>query len=150
MRYLAVDFGLKRIGLAVSDASERMAFPLKTLYKSTNDQLFAELVAIIRDEGIGGLVVGVPRDLEGRTTMSTRQAENFASKLRSRTGLEVSLIDETLTSAVAEEKLKESGIAPDRRKACLDQQAAVEILNTFLQNRGSCRDRTGSPEVWPD
>lgn len=135
MRYLAIDYGLKRIGLAVSDASGCMSFPLETLKKTTNEKLFAELQSIIRSQGIDALVVGLPRGLEGQGTLSTRQARNFARKLGSITGLPVSMVDEALTSALAEEKLKQSGVRPKKRKEYIDQQAAVEILNSFLTGK---------------
>jgi len=137
MRYLGIDYGLKRIGLAVSDASERMAFPLTTLHKTTNERLFNDLTAIIQNEKIEALVVGHPKGLDGQITTSTRQAENFAAKLRSRTGLEVFLVDETLTSSLAEEKLKQARISGRKHKAIVDQQAAVEILDAFLAAKHS-------------
>ncbi|MCF8031016.1 MAG: Holliday junction resolvase RuvX [Desulfohalobiaceae bacterium] len=135
MRVLGIDFGLSRIGVAISDADAGMAFPLKTIHKRTREQVFEEIEAIVRQRGVSAIALGLPLDLEGRHTLSTRQAENFRRELCSRLDLPVHLVDEACTSVQAEAKLREAGVPPRKRKSLLDQQAAVEILETFLNNR---------------
>ncbi|MCF8086423.1 MAG: Holliday junction resolvase RuvX [Desulfohalobiaceae bacterium] len=135
MRVLGIDFGLRRIGLAISDAEGEMAFPLKTVFKQTREQAFEEIRSVVIQRGVEAVALGLPLDLEGRRTLSTRQAENFRRELCTRLDLPVHLVDETCTSAQAEAKLREAGVPPKKRKALLDQQAAVEILESFLHNR---------------
>ena len=134
MRILGIDFGLRRIGLAISDSEGDMAFPLKTIHKQTREQVFTELQEVVEQRGVEAVALGWPLDLEGRRTLSTRQAENFCSEIRSRLEIPVHLVDESCTSAQAEAKLREAGVPPKKRKAVQDQQAAVEILESFLQN----------------
>ena len=135
MRVLGIDFGLSRIGLAISDAEGEMAFPLKTVYKETREQAYQEIQDVVAQRGVGAVALGLPLDLEGRRTLSTRQADNFRRELSDRLNIPVHLVDETCTSAEAEAKLREAGVPPKKRKGLLDQQAAVEILETFLHNK---------------
>lgn len=141
MRILAIDFGLKRVGLALSDATGAMAFPYRTVVRTTRDALFAELLAAIEAEGVEEIVVGLPLTLDGGDSLTTRQARNFAASLARRTPLPVIMVDERLSSAAAEEDLARAGLTDRaRRKAVLDQQAAVRILETHLAERP---DRAG-------
>jgi putative Holliday junction resolvase len=134
MRVLGIDFGLRRIGLAISDPEGEMAFPLKTIFKQTREQAFQEIRNTVIQRGVEAVALGLPLDLEGRRTLSTQQAENFRKELSARLSLPVYMVDESCTSAQAEAKLREAGVPPKKRKALLDQQAAVEILESFLQN----------------
>lgn len=133
MRVLGVDFGLKRVGLAVSDRAGILASPLRTIERGTRDELFAELTALIEREAVEAVVVGLPLGLDGQETLTTRQARNFAESLKRRITLPVHLVDERLTSAAAEEELKEAGLCGRKRKQALDSQAAVHILRAWLE-----------------
>ena len=134
MRVLAFDFGIKRIGLALSDPEGRLALPYSTLIKKDNTQLLAEIEDIVHREGVQGLVVGLPMGLHGQETLSTRQARNFARRLSRAISLPVYLQDETLTSSEAAHRLKASGLRGRRHKEVLDQLAATIILESFLQD----------------
>lgn len=138
MRCLGIDFGLKRIGLALSDPDGLMAFPFQTLVRSSLSHDLQQLETLIFKEQVKALVVGLPLGLDGQETLTTRQAKNFANKLAARTSLPLHLVNEALTSSQAEEELKAAGLPPEKRKAVLDQQAAVIILRTFLESR--CHD----------
>jgi putative Holliday junction resolvase len=132
MRILGIDFGLKRVGLALCDADETLASPYATLERTTRRKLFAEIEAIAAREGIEAVVVGLPLALDGSQTESTRQARNFAESLARRLSLPVHLVDERLSSAAAEAALKETGLCSRKRKKALDSQAAALILQGFL------------------
>ncbi|MBU1001261.1 MAG: Holliday junction resolvase RuvX [Proteobacteria bacterium] len=136
MRILGIDFGLKRVGLALTDPMETMAFPHRTLVRSTRDALFSELLTIIEAEAVEEIVVGLPLNLDGSDSMTTRQARNFAQSLGRRTPLPLHLVDERLSSVAAEEELIAAGMKKyNKRKAVLDQQSAVRILETWLTQR---------------
>lgn len=135
MRVLAIDFGLKRIGLALSDPGGTMALPYATLVKKDNSQLMHEIQDIVEQEGVDCLVVGLPMGLEGEETLTTRQARNFASRLGHITSLPVFLEDERLSSSEAALRLKESGVKGRKHKAILDQIAATIILESFLASQ---------------
>ena len=135
MRALGIDFGIKRVGLAVSDPMGILASPFKVINRTTRDALFEEILQIIVDERIETVVVGLPIDLNGEETLITRQARNFAESLERRTEVPVHLVDERLTSYAAEAELKEAGLCGKKRKKVLDSQAAVQILRTWLDSR---------------
>lgn len=139
MKLLGVDFGLKRVGLAVTDPDGTMAFPLATLERSGRDALFAELLSVIAREGVEAVVVGYPAPPDGVASLTARQAANFARSLARRTPLPVSIMDETLSSQAAQDDLAEAGVKPGRRGKILDQQAAVRILESYLAGREPSR-----------
>ena len=132
MRYLGIDFGLKRVGLAVTDPDGRMAFPYTTLVKKDTTTFFRELLAIVEQENIQTIVVGLPRSLDGQETMRSKQVHNFVLRLKRRTPLPVVLAEEGLSSWEAEERLQAAGLSPEKRKAVRDQEAAVIILERYL------------------
>ena len=136
MKCLAIDFGLKRLGLAISDSMGSMALPYSTLAKTDNRTLFDELAAVLDQEGIETVIVGIPYGLEGEQTLSTRQALNFVQRLKRRTALPIVTVDETLSSAEAEQRLSQAGLSRKEQQPVLDQVAAQIILETYL-NEGS-------------
>ncbi|MHC1700532.1 MAG: Holliday junction resolvase RuvX [Humidesulfovibrio sp.] len=132
MRTLGIDFGTKRVGLAITDPEGRMAFARKSIERTTRDALFETLVALVEAEGVGAIVVGLPLTLEGGDSLTTRQARNFAESLGRRIACPIHLVDERLSSAAAEEQLKEAGLCSRKRKEKLDSQAAVQILEAWI------------------
>jgi putative Holliday junction resolvase len=134
VRALGIDFGLKRVGLAISDRSGILVSPYLTLERTTRDALFEAIIEIIRKEAVEAIVVGLPLSMDGEDTLTTRQARNFAQSLGRRTDLPIHLADERLTSAQAEEELNAADLRGTKRKMALDSQAAVIILRTWLEN----------------
>jgi len=134
MRALGIDFGLKRVGLSVSDRTGTLVSPLKTIVRTTRNALFDELLEIIQNELIEAVVVGLPLSMDGEDTMTTRQARNFADSLKRRIDIPVHMMDERLTSAQAEEELNAANVRGKKRKMALDSQAAVIILRSWLEN----------------
>lgn len=137
MRYLGIDFGLKRIGLALSDPQGKMALAYQTLYKENREQIFASILQIINEKKVEALVVGLPYGLDGQETLSTKQAKNFSQSLQSRTGLPVYTFNEALSSQEAQSRLKAAGTKSKKIKEILDQEAAAIILESFHQSRKS-------------
>jgi putative Holliday junction resolvase len=131
-RYLAIDFGLKRVGLAVAGPDNTLVFPLKTIFRTTRDAFFKELLGIIEQEKIQAIVLGLPLDLEGNEQLITRQVRNFAASLARRVSLPIYLENEVLTSFEAKNRLHQARVFGARRKKVLDQVAAVAILESFL------------------
>lgn len=135
MRYLGIDFGLKRVGLALTDSGGTMAFPFRTLIRTTRKQFFEDLLAVIAEEKVEGVVLGLPLDLEGQETETTRQVINFKNSLARRIDLPVFLVNEALSSFEAEQALSMAGMKKKKQKPVLDQMAAVIILESFLASR---------------
>lgn len=128
MKYLAIDFGEKRTGIAVSDTGGTMAFARTTVRKTSRDAFWGELLNIMAEEQAGAVVVGMPRTRDGEDTMIIRQVRNFILSLKRRTDLPVFVMEETLSSFEAEEKLRDV----KKSGAGLDGAAAAGILESFL------------------
>lgn len=124
---LALDVGGARIGVAVASSIARIAHPLTTLNYS--ETVVDEIGQIIKDEGVGILVVGLPRNLSGQETGQTASVQEFAKKLES-LGLPINFQDEAVTSAKAEAELQARG--KPYTKADIDALAATYILDDFL------------------
>ena len=132
MKFLAIDYGQKRTGIAVSDEDGHLAFPRCTISMSTRDAFFAQLLKLVAEEQAGAIVVGMPFDLNGSETLTTRQVRNFLGRLSRRCPLPLYTMPEALSSIEAENELRAVGRHGVRMKAVLDQQAAVLILQSFL------------------
>ncbi|MBU1247424.1 MAG: Holliday junction resolvase RuvX [Proteobacteria bacterium] len=137
MKTLCIDYGLKRVGLALCDPEGRMAFPLETIERTTRQKLFDDLADIIHKESVQQVVIGLPLGLDGQETETTRMARNFAASLTRRVNdaIGVTLVDERLSSAEAQDRLREAGVKATKMKSKLDSQAAVIILETWLRSR---------------
>lgn len=135
LKWLGVDYGLARTGLAVSDPEGRLAFPLATLRLEDYPGRKAFLAALaerIRLEGAGGVVMGLPLLADGKESLTTRQVRNVAERLKRRVELPVFFMPEFLSSEEAWADLRDAGLTARKRRAVLDQQAAVRILASFL------------------
>ncbi len=132
MRLLAVDFGEKRIGLAVSDEAGAVVVPLGVLSRRSDAQAVAEVAAAARERGVSRIVVGHPRRAGGLESLPARRARNFARRLEEFSGLPVDLHDETLTSRAADEALDDAGLPRARRRGRRDSEAAAALLRDYL------------------
>ena len=134
---LAIDYGSRRIGLAVSDAEGAFAFPAGFLERRGEPQDLAALRELAAERGIVEIVVGLPIHLDGREGPEARAARAFAAALGRATGLEVSMFDERWTSREAERALAQAGGSPRRRRGTatqgrVDATAAALLLRTWL------------------
>lgn len=136
MRTLAIDFGEKRIGLALSDADGRYALPWKVLERRSDEAAIATLTGWIVEQEVAALVVGLPRQPgEASESPILARARSFGDKLAVATGLPVEWIDEAFTSASAAERLREAGVDARRAKGRLDAVAAQILLQEALDRR---------------
>jgi putative Holliday junction resolvase len=134
---LAVDVGTVRVGVARSDPRGVLAVPLTTLRRDgrRNTDL-AELAALVREYEAVTVVVGLPRTLAGREGPSARMARDYAAALTPLVApVPVELADERLSTVVAQRTLGERGVRGRARRAVVDQAAAVEILQRYLDRR---------------
>lgn len=137
MRTLGIDYGTKRVGLALSDGLGLLAHPYATLDKTLRKRLFADLLEIISREKVGAVVLGLPLDLDGRETQTSRQVRNFAASLARRVDIPIHFQNEAFSSSAAEDQLRESGRRGGKIRSALDQQAAVIILTDYLERTRS-------------
>ena len=129
---LAFDFGEARIGVAGGSREVGIATPLSTVTGASNDDKFAAIAKLIAEWSPTQLVVGLPCHLDGTEHEMTRLARKFGQRLHGRFDLPVAYVDERLTSAEAEGLLSEAQTFGKRRKAALDQVAAMRILQVWL------------------
>jgi len=137
LRLLALDLGSKTIGLAVTDALGLTAQGLPTLRRMNKRNDLEHLRRVIRQYGVGELVMGLPLRLSGDAGTQAAKVEAFAEELRKKFKLPVHLFDERLTSVEANRVLRESEMSIRRRAEVVDQLAAVLILQGFLEARRS-------------
>lgn len=149
MKYLAIDYGKARTGLAVSDPGETCCFPKKTLAMQGKEKFFTELLQFIQDESVEGIVVGLPLTNKGEDTETTRMVRNMTSRLRHRCDLPLFYMEEYLSSTEAEKRLKAMGKKGKEITQLVDQFAAVIILESFLNLSAPQRQNLAYPSAPP-
>jgi putative Holliday junction resolvase len=132
MRLLGLDLGEKTIGLALSDTSLTIATPLETLTRSKFTANAAELAEIIAEHGVGGLVIGLPLNMDGSEGPSAQSARAFARNFAACSALPIALCDERLSTAAVTRTLLEADASRQRRAALVDKMAAAYILQGAL------------------
>ncbi len=132
MRLLGVDYGTKRIGLAISDAKRGMAFPLATHERRGEAQDARDLRQLVLEEEVGGIVLGLPVRTTGTEGRKAAEARAFGAWLERTTGVKVVFWDERFTTTDAEQLLQAAGLTSKRRKARLDMVAAQIMLQSYL------------------
>ena len=135
MRLLGIDFGERRIGLAISDEAARLAVPLTTLERRDDASAVRRIVELARREGVEGLVLGDPVGLDGRRGPAADRVDRFARRLEAASGLPCQRVAETLTSREAERRLAAAGVARRRWPEHVDQVAAQILLQEALDGR---------------
>jgi len=130
---MALDYGTRRIGLAISDAEGTFAFPAGALASRGRPSDLEELRRLAADRGVQRIVVGLPIHLSGRKGSAAQAAEEFANEVAKITGLPVELLDERWTTRAAERSLAESKSGRRRRREVVDSAAATLLLQTWLE-----------------
>ena len=120
--YLAFDYGVKRIGVAVGNSYTRLAQPLKTIQNKNSDETFSIIQKLIQEWEVSILVVGLPTHPDGAEHEMTRRAKRFGNQLNGRLNLPVKWVDERYSSAVVDDPVSD-----------IDRQAAVFILEQYFQ-----------------
>jgi len=142
-RVLALDYGKRRIGLALSDELGITAQGLETFKRTRIRDDIEGLAGIAAQHGVSLILIGDPLHLSGRQGRQSENVREFAARLEKRTGLPVRFWDERLTTAEAERVLKASGVSSRKRARAVDRLAAVILLESYLEWRAG---RTGGPE----
>lgn len=139
MRCLGLDLGTKTLGLAMSDKSNTIASPYKVLrWDGENyELLFNELDSIIKDNAITDLVLGLPKNMNNTLGFAAERSLNFKEALESRYEMEVTLIDERLSTVEATNYLLDADMSRKKRKQVVDGIAASIILDTYLKMKGN-------------
>ncbi|TQK31859.1 Holliday junction resolvase RuvX [Arthrobacter sp. SLBN-53] len=137
-RRLGVDVGTVRIGVASSDPDGILATPLETVKRERTGRHLRRLVALVQENGVVEVIVGLPRTLADRSGSSAQDAVEMADKLAELIApVPVRLADERLTTVSAQRALRDAGVRAKNQRAMVDQVAAVGILQTWLDQRRS-------------
>ncbi|HEX8907558.1 MAG TPA: Holliday junction resolvase RuvX [Anaeromyxobacteraceae bacterium] len=135
MRYLGIDLGRARIGLALADDVLRTARPLETLQRRGEAAELARLRQVVEAWEVSRLVVGLPLNMDGTEGGSARLARTFAARLGEALALPVELFDERLSTFEAESRLRERGLSAREQRSVVDAEAAAVILQGWLEAR---------------
>jgi putative Holliday junction resolvase len=133
MRYLAIDYGSKRTGLAVCDAAETIASPYSVLHGQKD--LIGQIGRVVASENIEAIVLGLPLNMDDSEGPQAKKVRAFAKELQAHVRVPVYFQDERLSSFGAEEKLEEIGLSKGKKRKRLDALAAAEILQAFLDQK---------------
>lgn len=139
MKYLAIDLGDRRTGLAVGDLATGMALPLEVvtldIRAGGGEALLAALVERVKEHAPAGLVVGLPLNMDGTEGPRARGVRQFADQLARRTGLPLHFQDERLTTAEADWRMARTGMTRAQKKDRRDALAAAALLADYLAAR---------------
>jgi putative holliday junction resolvase len=138
-RILALDYGRKRIGLALSDELRLTAQPLKTLARKNRADDVRRLREICREQGVARIIVGHPVHMTGEAGVMAEEAARFAARLKKELGIEVELLDERLTSWEAEQMVAGTRSPRGQGRAPLDDVAAAILLREYLERQPPVR-----------
>lgn len=143
LRVLSIDFGMKRIGLAISDSSRIIASPLENFearrdLKGTVEALALHLEQLKKTKGyeIGDIVIGLPLNMNGTESERSQIVRQFAVLLQNKLNIPVHLLDERLSTVMAERALTEVGFSRKKRSQVVDSVSAVILLQTYLNQKG--------------
>jgi len=133
MRYLAIDYGTKRTGLAICDSGQTIVSPLAVI--EGQKELLKKIAEIVQTERVQAIVLGLPLNMAGSESSQTKLVLKFAEQLKDYLHIPVHLQDERLSSFSAEEKLTPANFTRGKKRKRLDAIAAAEILEAFLEQK---------------
>lgn len=131
-RILALDYGTKRIGVALSDELGWTAQPLETFERRTLDRDIAHIAALVGSHSVERVVLGLPLQLDGREGLAVQAMRTFVAKLEAGVSVPVVLWDERMTTKAAEDLLIAADVSRKKRKGVIDRIAAAILLQSYL------------------
>ncbi|NIP23326.1 MAG: Holliday junction resolvase RuvX [Phycisphaerae bacterium] len=133
MRYLAIDYGDKRTGLAICDAAETVVSPLTVIHGQK--ELLKKIADIVEAEKVEAVVLGLPLNMDDSEGPQAKRIFKFADQLKGHIDVPIHFQDERLSTYGAEEKLAAADFTRGKKKKRLDAVAAAQILETFLEQK---------------
>ncbi|MEW6364404.1 MAG: Holliday junction resolvase RuvX [Acidobacteriota bacterium] len=136
-RVLGLDYGEKRIGLALSDETRTLASGRGIMQRTSLPRDLDALRRFIEENDVGAVVLGFPFNMDGTPSRMAEQVQAFGESLRQLCSIEVLYWDERLTTVVAQAALREQNIRASRKRQLVDEMSAILILQSFLDSRKS-------------
>lgn len=134
-RYLGIDYGTVRIGLALSDPTGTLCSPLPFLENKSIRQVVSDLAALVKTHEVIGLVIGLPRNMDGTYGPSAQKVRDFIGQIQSEISLPIQTIDERLTTAQASKQLIGIGLSHKDLRKKVDSLSACIILQQYLDQK---------------
>lgn len=135
MRYLGLDLGQKKLGIAISDKSGTIASFYDSLRISSEKEMLDKILEIIEKEKIDKVVIGYPKNMDNSEGFRAKETEDFKNELEKHFSNEIILEDERLTTKISENILIEGNMSRKKRKTVIDGVSAVLILQSYLDRR---------------
>ncbi len=133
MRILAIDYGERRTGLAISDELGYTAQGLDTVVVSSEEEIVPRVAAVVREKGAGRIVIGLPLNMDGTESEKSRKVRDFGEALSRETSLPVIFWDERMTSMQAHRVMQALDKKPSRNKPMVDRISATLILQEYMR-----------------
>jgi putative Holliday junction resolvase len=135
MRILGIDYGQKRIGIAISDEMAIVATPVGNVEENGVNAAVAAIAKMVVERGAGKIVVGLPRNMDGSIGPKAQETQAFVEKLKTRVNVPIQMWDERLTTKAAERALIEADVSRKKRREVVDKMAAQMILQSYLDSQ---------------
>lgn len=145
-RILALDYGTKRIGVALSDELGWTAQPLETFERRTLDRDIAHITSLVESHEVGRVVLGFPLQLDGREGPAIQAMREFVARLEKELPVPLVLWDERMTTKAAEDLLIAANVSRKKRKGAVDRVAAAILLQSYLASL----EVAPAPDAWTD
>lgn len=134
MRYLALDHGTKRIGVAISDELKMIAQPMEYIPTEPFDAFLVRLKQILAEKEVERMFIGMPRNMDGSYGPAAEKVREFIAVLKTEVSIPIQMLDERLTSAQANRVLLQGNVRRADRKEKVDAMAAAILLQSYLDN----------------
>ncbi len=134
MKIMALDYGTKRVGIALSDDMRMLAKPLPFIAAEPENKLYEALQTLVLQQEVSDIIIGLPKNMDGTLGESAQKAKAFADKVKKYTGLPVKLIDERLTTVQATRQLREAGHKAKDQREKIDSASASILLQGYLDS----------------
>ena len=136
-RILAIDYGEVRMGLAISDPLRIFAFPLTVIDLKKNVDFIKTIQDIIKEKEVKRIIIGYPLKMDGSEGIQTEKVKGFVEELKRKINIDIEMVDERLTTTVAQRALTDIGIGQKKQRGIIDKIAAAKLLETYLElNKG--------------
>ncbi len=135
MRILAIDYGTKRMGIAVSDELKMIAQPLEFISAEPFAGFLARLKQLIREKAVELILVGMPRNMDGSYGPAALEVQEFVAVVKTSVAIPIQTLDERLTSVQANRFLVQGNVRREKRRKKVDQMAAAILLQSYLDSR---------------
>ena len=134
-RFLAIDFGEKRVGLALSDPTKIIAKPFKSITYTDHDDLLNQISLIIEEKNVEKIILGFPKGLKGENTAQTNKVMSFFKLIKNKSIIPIVLQDERFSSVSAKKSLILQNIKTGHNKGLIDETAAAIFLQLYLDRK---------------